>query len=287
MTGWIMLIGEKRPHHWDKAVAHGFWDTTKRVDIQAGDNVYFWQAGHDQLVGWVEATKDAVDIDDSMPRGPWDADDEHEYKRRFEFVVKDQLSAIQRWKVTKAATGISQGPNLAPFKIADSAAEAYIQGLFTARFDDEEVQAADRYDPKPGEDLRVTSLRAIKTRQGQPEFRRRLLSAYLSRCAITGTRAIPVLEAAHIDPHRGPHTNKVPNGLLLRSDVHTLFDSFLITIGIDHTVLVSISLQGTEYAELAGKPISTPVADEDRPDDGALARHRAKFVEKEAARVTP
>ncbi|EGD57082.1 HNH endonuclease [Gordonia neofelifaecis] len=257
------------------------------MDIQTGDNVYFWQAGRDQLVGWVEATSDAVDLDDSMPRGPWDADDEHEYKRRFEFVVKDELSAIQRWKVTKAATNISQGPNLAPFEIVDSAAEAYIQGLFTARFDDDEVQAADTYDPRPGEDLRTTSLRAIKTRQGQPEFRRRLLSAYRSRCAITGTTAVPVLEAAHIDPHRGPHTNKVPNGLLLRSDVHTLFDSFLITIDADYTVCASISLHGTEYAEFVGKSISMPAADEYKPDDGALARHRAKFFEKESTRVGP
>ena len=57
-----------------------------------------------------------------------------------------------------------------------------------------------------------------------------------------------VLEAAHILPYRGPDTNKVVNGLLLRADVHTLFDSGLIAVDVKNmTVLVDKSLEGSEY----------------------------------------
>lgn len=95
-------------------------------------------------------------------------------------------------------------------------------------------------------DERHRALRAVVGRQGQPRFRAALLYAYGRTCAITGCTASPVLEAAHIDPYLGEHTQHVTDGLLLRSDVHTLFDLYLIAITADLTVAVSPELTSTE-----------------------------------------
>lgn len=64
----------------------------------------------------------------------------------------------------------------------------------------------------------------IKPRIGQGAFKVLITDAYQRRCAITGEKTLPVLEAAHIKPYSldGPH--EINNGLLLRRDFHTLFD---------------------------------------------------------------
>lgn len=76
-------------------------------------------------------------------------------------------------------------------------------------------------------------------RLGQGAFRALVADAYHNRCAISGERTMPVLQAAHIRPYskEGPHA--VPNGLLLRSDIHTLFDAGYITVTPNLTVKVS------------------------------------------------
>jgi predicted restriction endonuclease len=71
-------------------------------------------------------------------------------------------------------------------------------------------------------------MRLIVECQGQPAFWDALLQAYERQCAITGCTVLQILEAAHIMPYMGKPTNRVDNGLLLRSDLHTLFDLGLI-----------------------------------------------------------
>ena len=80
-----------------------------------------------------------------------------------------------------------------------------------------------------------------------------------------------VLEAAHIIAYKGPETNHLENGLLLRADMHTLFDLKLIAIdATSMTVLVSPSLMGTCYEEYRGQPIVVPADPACRPSrDGA------------------
>ena len=73
-------------------------------------------------------------------------------------------------------------------------------------------------------DARQRILSSIALRQGQTKFRNTLLLTYQRRCAVSACNAEPVLEAAHIVPFRGQATHHVQNGLLLRSDIHTLFD---------------------------------------------------------------
>ncbi len=113
----------------------------------------------------------------------------------------------------------------------------------------------------------------VKRRQGQLGFRRKLLKAYGGRCAVTGTGVEPIVEAAHIRPYFGAETNVVQNGLLLRADIHTLFDIGLISVGKDHRLLVSTRLQGTEYEALAGKELMLPTSKSDYPSELALEWH--------------
>ena len=86
------------------------------------------------------------------------------------------------------------------------------------------------FDPTNIADARERISRSITLRRGQRLFRNDLIVAYAGKCAVTNCSVIDVLEAAHIHPYRGPDTNKVPNGLLLRSDIHTLFDCGLLAI---------------------------------------------------------
>lgn len=82
-------------------------------------------------------------------------------------------------------------------------------------------------------DEREIALRAIKLRRGQQDFRKKLLERYDKTCVITGCKIIDILEAAHIRPYRGKNDNNPSNGLLLRADIHTLFDLNLVAIEPD------------------------------------------------------
>ena len=123
------------------------------------------------------------------------------------------------------------------------------------------------------QDARIWALRAVAQRRGQAIFRSRLLEAYGGRCAISGYSALEVLEAAHILPYRGDHTHRLDNGLLLRADLHTLFDCGLLWVGPDFTVVLAPILLGGEYAEIHGKPLRMPGSEEARPNAEHLARH--------------
>ena len=99
-----------------------------------------------------------------------------------------------------------------------------------------------------------------KHRLGQGAFRIVVTDAYQRRCAITGEKTLPVLEAAHIKPYSldGPHS--VNNGLLLKSDFHTLFDGGYITIDQDYRIDVSKRLyedygNGKEYYKYKGQKL--------------------------------
>ncbi|PWR13924.1 hypothetical protein DKT69_18980 [Micromonospora sicca] len=114
-------------------------------------------------------------------------------------------------------------------------------------------------------------LAEVTARQGQADFRRRLIEAYGGCCAISGCDVEAVLQAAHIDPYNGPATNRVTNGLLLRADLHNLFDRGLIWIDGSYRVRVAEGLD--HYSELDGRRLQLPPP-QHRPDKEALLRHR-------------
>ncbi|MHB9019812.1 MAG: HNH endonuclease [Minisyncoccota bacterium] len=95
--------------------------------------------------------------------------------------------------------------------------------------DGDSVNGVAGYDPQPC-DRREIVERQIRQRRGQQSFRNALRERYGSRCLITGCEVLAVLEAAHISPYRGVDDHHPENGLLLRADVHTLFDLDLLGI---------------------------------------------------------
>ena len=108
----------------------------------------------------------------------------------------------------------------------------------------------DGLDPESVQGQRERALRAIRIRRGQTAFRAKLIEAYDRRCAITGCAVEAVLEAAHIYPYRGSQTNPTSNGLLLRADLHTLFDCGLLAINPEtRTVVVANALQASSYGK--------------------------------------
>lgn len=113
-----------------------------------------------------------------------------------------------------------------------------------------------RYQPKL-EDEREIINRQIKARRGGEKFRKKLLEKYNSTCVITGCKIVSILEAAHIKPYRGVNDNHVTNGLLLRSDIHTLFDLDLLGIN-PKTLTVKVNEEAMKdgYEDLDGKKLT-------------------------------
>lgn len=118
-----------------------------------------------------------------------------------------------------------------------------------------------------------------RARLGQGAFRILVTEAYHRRCAVTGERTLPVLEAAHIQPYseHGPHV--IANGILLREDLHTLFDRGYLTVTQRLRVEVSKRIReefenGREYYKYDGQPIDNiPSAPDEVPSREFLLWH--------------
>ncbi len=138
-----------------------------------------------------------------------------------------------------------------------------------------EAIAAGAFDPAGIVEGRSRAIGAIVIRRGQPEFRRRLLEAYGGVCAISGCNAADALEAVHITPYRGPETNQPSNGLLLRADLHTLFDFGLLAVHETKlTVMLGHTLTATTYNSIQGRSIRVPVSPSLGPSPAALKQQR-------------
>jgi hypothetical protein len=122
--------------------------------------------------------------------------------------------------------------------------------------------------------------RAIKIRRGQAKFREDLLAAYRRTCAVTGCRIVDLLEAAHIRPHAEEPNYSVTNGLLLRGDIHTLFDLGLLTVDTRRRVRLAPALLSSEYKIYDGKELKHPEYPSNMPSIEALERRYCEFKEK-------
>lgn len=118
----------------------------------------------------------------------------------------------------------------------------------------------------------------VPPRLGQRTFRIAVMDAYECACAATGEHSLPALDAGHIRPFSegGPHSTS--NGLLLRADLHRLFDKGYITISPDYRLKVSRRLReefdnGRTYYPLHDKPLRLPRSAWDRPDPELLRWH--------------
>ncbi|ACZ91343.1 HNH endonuclease [Streptosporangium roseum] len=120
--------------------------------------------------------------------------------------------------------------------------------------------------------------RLVPQRLGQGAFQAVVLNAYHRQCAITGSRILPALQAAHIRPVSAGGQHRLDNGILLRSDVHTLFDRGYLGIDAEYRLCVSPRLReqfgdGDEFYQRAGAVIALPDERHDRPDRDALEWH--------------
>lgn len=121
--------------------------------------------------------------------------------------------------------------------------------------------------------------REVAVRQGQAKFRSELIDLFDGKCAITGCAVGLALQAAHIVPYRKNNRVDVTNGLLLRADIHTLFDLFLVSVSPeDMRVHVSSQLADTEYMELNGRQIVLNARAIKKPSRLALQWHFEQFV---------
>jgi putative restriction endonuclease len=131
--------------------------------------------------------------------------------------------------------------------------------------------------PRDGEPLGPLYL--TRGRIGQGAFRVLVTDAYGRRCAATGERTLPVLEAAHIKPYAESGPNHVNNGLLLRCDLHILFDRGYLTVNKGYRLEVSPRIReefenGRQYYAMAGHQLVVlPERDADRPADGFIEWH--------------
>jgi putative restriction endonuclease len=127
-------------------------------------------------------------------------------------------------------------------------------------------------------DFRYGEPRLVAPRLGQGTFRSAVLDAYGRACAVTTEHSVPVLDAAHVRPYGFGGTHDVSNGLLLRADVHKLFDAGYVTVTPDARFEVSTRLKsdfdnGVVYYAMHGRKILLPHEVSKRPDPEVLRWH--------------
>ena len=129
-----------------------------------------------------------------------------------------------------------------------------------------------------GYNRRLVVERQIRERRGQGVFRDDLRKLYGDRCLVTGCEELAVLEAAHISPYRGEEDNHPGNGLLLRSDIHTLFDLDLLGIEPESLRVELHPDACKEYGQFVGKTLACIVIN--RPSRKALQQRYELFKKR-------
>lgn len=283
MTSWVVTISKEFPQHWDYARQYGVWDMPKRFGIQEGDLVYFRIAGGG-LLGQTVATSSARALR-AADTVPWD-DGRDPYTTRFTFrLLSHRPLRVESWGATESRLmkrPVMQVPRSWSHPDDEAVLASYFEqeapllGQMHDLLRDAGIDVQDDDVESLIRDDREFAKRMVALREGQARFRESLLRVY-PRCAVTGTDVTTVLEAAHIWPYSGTNSNVVTNGIILRRDIHRLFDLFALTVTTDLTVRVSPHLWGTDYAALDGRRLqvvpSDPAA---RPSPELLARHHAK-----------
>lgn len=126
-------------------------------------------------------------------------------------------------------------------------------------------------------DKRQKVRRESVLRDGQASFRKQILEIYNGECCVTGCREVSVLEAAHIVPYMGNHSNTPDNGLCLRVDIHRLFDRYLLSVNPESLVLeIAPSLMAdSHYSRLNGTELKSGSAS---PRREFLEKHYLSFT---------
>ncbi len=126
--------------------------------------------------------------------------------------------------------------------------------------------------PRYGKPVQITP------RLGQGTFRVVVMESYGRACAVSSEHSLPALEAAHIRPYKEGGEHRIGNGILLRSDIHRLFDKGYMTITPDHRIEVSRRLKddfdnGKSYYPFNGSRLILPDSSLDEPDPAMIEWH--------------
>ncbi|WP_349370003.1 HNH endonuclease [Salinarimonas sp.] len=129
-----------------------------------------------------------------------------------------------------------------------------------------------------GDQARYGEPALVAPRLGQGGFRLAVAQAYGRQCAISNGKVLPALDAAHIVPFGRGGAHAVSNGILLRKDIHSVFDAGFATIDPDYCFVVSDKVRtlfnnGEEYRRLHGQRLRTPTRSELKPDTAFLRWH--------------
>ncbi len=133
--------------------------------------------------------------------------------------------------------------------------------------------------PTPSNDDRYGAPVVMRQRLGQGAFRLAITDGYGRRCAVSGEKTLPILDAAHIHSYRDGGSHEVSNGLLLRTDIHRLFDLGYVTVTERRQFAVSERLKadfdnGVHYYAMQGHQIADPLPGFAAPSPEALKWHR-------------
>lgn len=281
MAGWVASLSASLWSNWKICVRTAWFGTgaPRGNGVRDDDDLFIWRAHHG-LVASCLVTGDAERVG-PQSSVPWPDRDKYRYVWPISQIMTASEPVETNWTRLARMAGLGRIPASQLPPVNDAGCDR-LRGLFglgqapTSTALDvawTEAVGVDGLD----EDQRERSMRAIAVRRGQPTFRESLLEAYRRSCAVTGTAVEEVLEAAHIRPYLGGQTQRVDNGLLLRADIHTLFDLYRLTVLTSGGVVsVDPALRGTDYGQLDGVRARLPEGSGERPHEAFLRWHNDK-----------
>ncbi|MET9326946.1 HNH endonuclease signature motif containing protein [Tsukamurella sp. NPDC003166] len=281
MTAWIFSVSSAHPENLSYGFTKGYWDTPDHRDVEEGDELYFWVAGGGSLSGVAIATSDPQPI--ARPGRPQLEDLEpvwggtRLYKDRI-YLEPYSTAPIESPTAGQLlrALGYSETETVRlrqPFAISDERALSFLRSCFHISAVDLVTvgSAASGDDYQRREHRRSVSERV--ERVGQATFRKNVMAAYAGRCAVTGEAVEETLEAAHILDYGSHAISDRWNGVLLRADIHRLFDARLLQIDATGGLEFDTSLEATAYWHLRERTAFVP-------RDAAKAKRAGAFAQR-------
>jgi hypothetical protein len=233
-----------------------------------------------EIKGLINSQKQALAEEHDLPSEP-------HYKNAIRQALR-QLRPRKGGKSLIESVGVGKIRLLAPRRSSDPyqplTDTLFEPDSYLASADGEELPANVTELPGPAyvpsaEDSRSMIMRAIRVRRGQSAFRQALRARYGDTCLVSGCNWVDVLEAAHIVSYRGVHDNHPENGLLLRADIHVLFDLDLMGIEPQSlTVYFHPMAVSSAYLEFEG--VRLRCMSNLRPSEDALGPRWQLFQER-------
>jgi len=221
------------------------WEVNQHSqEIGPGDIAFLWETGRNRRIR-------AVMRINSVPQKIAELDSEQKHSKRPDTAIRLRvLGTLINRNVNLSHVTLRAEPGLknlsvfrenvvqraTNFEVSDEEGAILLrlagseEDRFSAEEADDSAPDSSNQGTAGGIDPRVLVQQQIRRRRGQRKFRDALRTRYGNQCLVTGCEALAVLEAAHISTQPGVDDNRPENGLLLRSDIHTLFDLDLLGI---------------------------------------------------------